>query len=143
MRRPVFAQSAHANAHGHTVTWPLGRRADAPPEVAADPVPTPITLVLIDDNRLLRDVLAAMIQSAPGFGVSATFAGVNEALEKVRQAKRTSSFWGFGVADHDSLSLTARIRAEVPAARVIVMGLLPTRYDVANYVGAAASGFIM
>ena len=49
----------------------------------------------------------------------------------------------FGLEDHDSLSLTMTVRAEVPSARVIVMGLLPLQEDVADYVRAGASGFVM
>ena len=48
-----------------------------------------------------------------------------------------------GHRDHDSLTLTATVHVEVPGARVIVMGLLPAQEDVANYVRAGASGFIM
>jgi DNA-binding NarL/FixJ family response regulator len=49
----------------------------------------------------------------------------------------------FGLEDHDSLTLTATVRTEVPEARVIVMGILPLQEDVANFVQAGASGFIM
>ena len=103
----------------------------------------PISLVLIDDNRLLREGLAALIHKQPGFKVLAASADVNEALEKVRVAKPDVVLLDFGLEDHDSLSLTATVHAEVPEARVIVMGLLPLQEDVANYVRAGASGFIM
>jgi DNA-binding NarL/FixJ family response regulator len=103
----------------------------------------PISLVLIDDNRLLREGLAAMIHTQPGFRVLAASADVDEALQKVREAKPDVVLLDFGLEDHDSLSLTATVHGEVPAARVIVMGLLPLQEDVANYVRAGASGFIM
>jgi DNA-binding NarL/FixJ family response regulator len=103
----------------------------------------PISLVLIDDNRLLREGLAAMIHSQPGFKVLAASADVEEALKKVREAKPDVVLLDFGLEDHDSLSLTATVHGEVPTARVIVMGLLPLQEDVANYVQSGASGFIM
>lgn len=103
----------------------------------------PISLVLIDDNRLLREGLAAMIHTQPGFKVLAASADVDEALKKVREAKPDVVLLDFGLEDHDSLSLTATVHGEVPVARVIVMGLLPLQEDVANYVQAGASGFIM
>ncbi len=106
-------------------------------------MPEPIALVLIDDNRLLREGLAAMIHTQPGFKVLAASADVTEALEKVREAKPDVVLLDFGLADHDSLRLTTTVRAEVPDARVIVMGLLPAQEDVAAYVQAGASGFIM
>lgn len=106
-------------------------------------VPAPISLVLIDDNRLLREGIAAMIHTQPGFRVLAASADVDEALQKVREAKPDVVLLDFGLEDHDSLSLTATVRAEVPAARVIVMGLLALQDDVADYVKAGASGFVM
>ena len=99
--------------------------------------------MLIDDNRLLREGLTLMIHSQPGFRVLAASADVNEALQKVRDARPDIVLVDFGLEDHDSRSLTATVHAEVPSARVIVMGLLPMQEDVADYVRAGASGFIM
>ncbi len=105
--------------------------------------PKPISLVLIDDNRLLRDGLTAMIHAQPGFKVLAASADVDEALRKVRDALQDVVLLDLGLEDTDSVSLTATIHAEVPAARVIVMGLLPQQDDIAHFVQAGASGFIM
>jgi DNA-binding NarL/FixJ family response regulator len=112
-------------------------------EPGTNVVPAPISLVLIDDNRLLREGLAAMIHTQPGFRVLAASADVDEALQKVRDAKPDVVLLDFGLEDHDSLSLTATVHAEVPEARVIVMGLLALQDDVADYVKAGASGFVM
>jgi DNA-binding NarL/FixJ family response regulator len=103
----------------------------------------PIALVLIDDNRLLREGLTAMIHSQPGFKVLAASADADEALEQVREAKPDVVLIDFGLEDHDPLGLTATVHKEVPEAKVIVMGLLSTQGDVADYVRAGASGFIM
>jgi len=121
---------------------PSPKRSSAAP-VTAPAGPPPIALVLIDDNRLLREGLTAMIHSQPGFKVLAASADVNEALQKVREAKPDVVLLDFGLEDHDSLSLTMTVRADVPSARVIVMGLLPLQEDVADYVRAGASGFVM
>jgi len=112
-------------------------------ELGTNLVPAPISLVLIDDNRLLREGIAAMIHTQPGFRVLAASADVDEALQKMREAKPDVVLLDFGLEDHDSLSLTATLHAEVPAARVIVMGLLALQDDVADYVKAGASGFVM
>jgi len=125
------------------MTRTAGGNAVASPTVRPRPTSNPIALVLIDDNRLLREGLAAMIHTQPGFKVLAASADVEEALQQVRDAKPDVVLLDFGLADHDSLSLTATVHTEVPQARVIVMGLLPAQEDVANYVRAGASGFIM
>ena len=103
----------------------------------------PISLVLIDDNRLVREGLAALIHTQPGFRVLAASADVDEALAKAQEAKPDVVLLDFGLEDHDSLSLTARVHVELASARVIIMGLLPIQEDLANYVRAGASGFIM
>src|SRR5687767_13674547 len=103
----------------------------------------PIRLVLIDDNRLLREGIVEMVRAQPGFKVLAASADANEALAKVREAKPDIVLVDFGLEGHDSLSLTATVHAEVPEAKVIVMGLLPSQEDVAHYVRAGASGFVM
>src|ERR1051325_7362640 len=103
----------------------------------------PISLILIDDNRLLRDGIAAMIRTQPGFKVLAASADVDEALAKAREARPDVILLDFGLEDHDSVSLTATVHGEIPEARVIIMGLLPIQEDVAMYVRAGASGFIM
>jgi len=125
------------------VTKGLKRKARKAGEAATGPVPAPISLVLIEDNRLLREGIAALIHTQPGFKVLAASADVDEALKKVRESKPDVVLLDFGLQDHDSLSLTATVHGEVPAARVIVMGLLPLQEDIANYVRAGASGFIM
>ena len=92
------------------------RKSTARPTAVA-----PIALVLIDDNRLLREGMAAMIHTQPGFRVLVASADVDEALQKVREAKPDVVLLDFGLVDHDSLSLTATMHAEVPSARVILV----------------------
>jgi len=119
-------------------------RTTASPVAAGSEAERPtIALVLIDDNRLLREGLTAMIHTQPGFRVLAASADADEAMKKVREAKPDVVLLDFGLEDHDSLSLTMTVRADVPTARVIVMGLLPLQEDVADYVRAGASGFVM
>jgi len=121
---------------------PKRRPAKKRARVATLPRP-PISLVLVDDNRLLREGIIAMIHGQPGFKVLAASADVAETLARVREARPDIVLLDFGLADHDSLGLTSTIHMEIPSARVIVMGLLPLQEDVAAYVRAGASGFIM
>ncbi len=60
------------------MTKPRTKAGKARPPVAR-PTTAPISLVLIDDNRLLREGLAAMIHTQPGFKVLAASADVDEA----------------------------------------------------------------
>jgi len=138
-RRPIKRSTASPKTNSKEAT-PKSSRSIA---ASSKGDGAPIALVLIDDNRLLRDGIVAMVRSQPGFKVLAASADAIEALEKVREAKPDIVLVDFGLEGHDSLSLTATVHAEVPQAKVIVMGLLPIQEDVAHYVRAGASGFIM
>lgn len=102
-----------------------------------------ISLVLIDDNRLLREGLASLIREQPGFLILAASADIDEALQTVREAKPTVVLLDFSLENQDSLRVTGTVHLEVPEAKVIVMGLLPAQQDIADFVTAGASGFIM
>ena len=145
-RRPIKRSKSSPQSDGKAPTKAptkaAARKRQITP-VSIKGVVTPIALVLIDDNRLLRDGIVAMVHSQPGFKVLAASADANEALEKVREAKPDIVLLDFGLEGHDSLSLTATVHNEVPQAKVIVMGLLPLQEDVADYVRAGASGFVM
>lgn len=108
-----------------------------------EPAPPVISVVLLEDNRLLREGLAAMIRGEPGFVVLAASADVEEAMEKVRSSQADVVLLDVGLEDSDSVELTTRVRAEVPTAKVIVMGLLPSEADIAEFVRAGVSGFVM
>jgi DNA-binding NarL/FixJ family response regulator len=121
----------------------LAKKATKLAKSAATTEEPTISIVVIDDNRLLREGIALMIRSEPGFTVLAASADVTEALAKVRERSPEVVLVDLGLEDHDTLALTVTIKRDVPTARVIVMGLLATQEDVANFVRAGASGFIM
>lgn len=111
--------------------------------IAGDCMDETISLVVIDDNRLLREGLAHLIREQKDFKILAASADADEAMRKVREAKPDVVLLDFGLEDHDSLAITATVHKEVPTAKVIVLGLLPLEEDIVSFVRAGASGFIM
>jgi DNA-binding NarL/FixJ family response regulator len=103
----------------------------------------PISLVLIEDNRLVRKGIVALIRKQPDFTVLAAPATVGRALKTVREARPRMVLLDCGLVGHDSVQLTATIHKEVPEARIVAMGLLPLQEDVADFVNAGASGFVL
>lgn len=109
----------------------------------SSPSSSPINVVLIDDNRLQREGLAALIHAQPGFCMLVASADVDEALEQVRDRQPNVVLLDLRLDDEDCLTLAATIRGELPEAHVIIMGLSPSQRDVAAYVSAGVAGFIM
>ena len=106
-------------------------------------VTSTISLVLIDDNRLLREGLARLIREQQDFRIALATADAEEALRTVREVQPDAVLLDFGLEGYDSLALAGTLRREVPSAKVLVLGLLPVEEDVVSFVRAGASGFIM
>jgi len=104
--------------------------------------PLAVPVFLIEDNRLLRDGLAAML-GAQGLTVIATARSGGEALRQVTRLKPQLVLLDSALGDRDSLLLVKAVKKVSAEIRVIVMHLLPAHEDVVEYVRAGVSGFIM
>jgi DNA-binding NarL/FixJ family response regulator len=103
----------------------------------------PISVVVIEDNRLLRQGLVTLLRKQPDITVLAAPASVGTALKKVRDARPSVVLLDCGLVGHDSVDLTARLHHEVPETRIVGMDLLPLQEDIRGLMRAGASGFIM
>ena len=103
----------------------------------------PISLVLIDDNRSSRDGVVALIREQPGFHILAASADIEEAVRTVRDTRPDVILLELGQEDDERLALAGALHGEVPESRVIIMGLVPLQADLASFVRAGVSGFIM
>jgi len=97
---------------------------------------------LIEDNRLLRDGLTAML-NAQGLKVIATASSGAQALRQVARLEPELVLLDSALGDRDGLRLVTSVKALSPKIKVIVMQLLLAHEDVVNFVHAGVSGFIM
>jgi DNA-binding NarL/FixJ family response regulator len=102
-----------------------------------------ISLLLIEDNRLLREGIAAMLNEQPDLAVVATAPGGDAVLPLVRNAKPQLVLLDSALGEHDSLRLLEAVKEASPEIRVIVMDLLPAPQDIVEFVAAGCSGFIL
>ena len=99
-----------------------------------------IRVVIIDDNRLVRDALAAMLNELPDMGAVAS--AVAEATF-IAEARPHVVLLDVGLGDQDSLRVATALMEETPDAKVIVMDLLPAHEDIAEFVNAGVSAFVL
>jgi DNA-binding NarL/FixJ family response regulator len=107
------------------------------------PMTATISLVIIEDNRLLREGIASLIREQSDFKVLVASADAEEAVQKVREASPRVVLLDLGLKNHDSLRLAGTVNREVPEARIVIMGLLPTQEDIAAFVKVGVAGFVM
>jgi DNA-binding NarL/FixJ family response regulator len=100
-----------------------------------------ITVALIEDNRLVRDGLSAILSKVADFTVTASGSGADP--EVLRRESPQVILLDVGLWDDDALKVAAAIEAEHPKSRVIIMDLLPVQEDIIDFVNAGVAGFIM
>jgi DNA-binding NarL/FixJ family response regulator len=102
-----------------------------------------ILVLVIEDNRLVREGLAALLDAQPDFKVVAAAEGANAGLLHVREMKPHVVLVDAALGNHDSHRLVETVRKEAPQSKVIVMDLLPAQEDVIAFIKAGANGFIV
>ena len=102
-----------------------------------------IQVLVIEDNRLVRDGLAALLDDHPDLKVVGAVANASIGLAKMRETKPDVVLVDAALGNGDSHRLVRDLRKEGPATRVIVMDLLPVQEDVIEFVRAGANGFIV
>lgn len=100
----------------------------------------PTTVAIIEDNRLLRETLAAVLGRLPDVRVVATAVADMSLLAAV---KPQVLLLDVGLGEHDSLEVATEFVRDHPDAKVIVMDLIPMHDDIAAFVGAGVSGFVL
>ena len=111
-------------------------------EPSLSPMARSVAVFLIDDNRLLRDGLSAML-SAKGLSVVATARSGEEALREVARVKPQLVLLDSALGDRDSARFVKEVKEAFPDVKVIVMGLLPAHEDFVEFVKAGVAGFIL
>jgi len=101
-----------------------------------------IRVLLVEDNRLLREGITAMLNDQPDIrAVSAT--GNGDALEKARKVKPQVVLLDMGLRTQNSLRIAKLVKKEYPKAEIVVMDLMPAPAEVVEFVKAGVSGFIL
>ena len=98
------------------------------------------TVAIVDDNRLVREALAAMLGQVSDLRVIATGAADPAFLAKTRP---DVLLLDVGLGDEDSLRVATALSRQSPATKIIVMDLIAMNEDIVQFVNAGVSGFVL
>jgi DNA-binding NarL/FixJ family response regulator len=101
-----------------------------------------IHILLIEDNRLLREGLTVMLKAQPDLKVVAS-PGNSDATTQARKLKPAVILLDLGLRSQNSLRLLGLLKKSAPDARVIGMDLVPVQEELVQYVQAGVSGFVL
>ena len=86
-----------------------------------------IRVAIIDDNRLVREALTAMLNRLTDIRVVSSDVAESASLA---ETKPDVLLLDVGLRDQDSLRVAATLRQENPDAKIIVMDLLPVNEEI-------------
>ena len=102
-----------------------------------------IKILLIEDNRILRDGIKALINAQADLNVVAASGGSHDTLMRARMTKPQVVLMDLGLRNENGLDVVAALTKELPQTKVIGMGLIPSQQDIVEFVQAGAAGFIL
>ncbi|MFH1372358.1 MAG: response regulator transcription factor [bacterium] len=101
-----------------------------------------IRVLLIEDNRLLREGITAMLNDQPDIR-AVSMVGNGDALEKAKKIKPQVVLLDLGLRYQNSLRVAENIKKKYSKTEIVVMDLIPGQEEVVEFVKAGVSGFIL
>lgn len=102
-----------------------------------------ISVLLIEDNRLFRMGLSALLKRHEGLRLLAAAEQPDRVPKLGRWQQPDVILLDLGLGDRGSLQSVRGIRATYPEAKLIVMGLIPVESEILGLVKEEVSGFVL
>lgn len=101
------------------------------------------TVLLVDDHRMVRTGLAALLQTADGIEVVGQAADGEEAVELAVQVRPDVVLMDLSMPVVDGVEATRRVLAELPETKIVVLTSFSDRERVAEALQAGAVGYLL
>ena len=102
-----------------------------------------IQILLIEDNKLLRDGITVILKKQLDMHVVATFGNGENILIMMGKHKPDLVLLDLGLRNQNSLQIVKLSKEHFPLTKLVIMDLIPLQADVFEFVQAGVSGFIL
>src|SRR6187549_3918303 len=103
----------------------------------------PIRVFSVDDHPLLREGIAAIINSQPDMLLVAQAANGTDALQKYKEHQPDVTLMDLRLPDISGIDVLISIRAQFPAARVIMLTTFEGDVEIQRALEAGARGYML
>lgn len=102
-----------------------------------------IRILLIEDNRLLRDGIANLIKKQPDMQVFASIGNGENVMSLIGKHKPDLLLLDIGLRNQNSMQIVKLTKENFPDTKIIIMDLIPFQTDVLEFVQSGVSGFLL
>jgi len=102
-----------------------------------------IRLLIIEDNRLLREGIVALLKKHGEFEAISALEFHDDLTKKMQNFRPNVLLLDLGLRNKSSLRLVKDTKINYPNVYIIMMDLIPTQDEIFEFVRAGVSGFIL
>lgn len=103
----------------------------------------PIRILLVDDHKIMRDGLRALLEKQPDIDVAGEAENGRAALRMVRELAADMVIMDIGMPDLNGIDATREIIASVPGIKVIALSMHSDKVFVGEMFKAGASAYLL
>jgi DNA-binding NarL/FixJ family response regulator len=103
----------------------------------------PIRILTVDDHQLLREGIAAVLESEEDMTLVAQASNGREAVESFRRLRPDVTLMDLRMPDMSGIEAISTIRAEFPDARIVVLTTYAGDVQAAAALKAGAAGYLL
>ncbi|GAB3399066.1 transcriptional regulator [Flindersiella endophytica] len=102
-----------------------------------------VRVLVVDDQRLIRESIASLLDIQPGIEVAATAADGREAIERALESRPDVILMDVRMPTMDGIDAVAVLRTRLPECRVVMLTTFDDETYVVDALRAGAAGYLL